>query len=130
MRYAGIGAVMVLTRLRLTNLLTTLPLRLHRAARRCFVLAIAPRCTTFAPLPPYLIFADPSYSLVNVLGSGQWSEDVVPTVAFNLRQVRKGNITMKIWDVAVSHPGWVAREKGRWGAPGMRSLQTGPLGSS
>ena len=41
-------------------------------------------------------------SLVNVLGSNQWSEDVVPTVAFNLRQVRKGNVTMKVWDVAVS----------------------------
>jgi hypothetical protein len=39
--------------------------------------------------------------LVNVLGSDQWSEDVVPTVAFNLRQVRKGNVTMKVWDVAV-----------------------------
>lgn len=39
-------------------------------------------------------------SLVNVLGSDQWSEDVVPTVAFNLRQVRKGNVTMKVWDVA------------------------------
>jgi hypothetical protein len=38
---------------------------------------------------------------VNVLGSDQWSEDVVPTVAFNLRQVRKGNVTMKVWDVAV-----------------------------
>lgn len=30
----------------------------------------------------------------------QWSEDVVPTVAFNLRKVRKGNVTFKIWDVA------------------------------
>lgn len=39
---------------------------------------------------------------MNVLGSDQWSEDVVPTVAFNLRQVRKGNVTMKVWDVAVS----------------------------
>jgi hypothetical protein len=44
------------------------------------------------------------FSLVNVLGSGQWSEEVVPTVAFNLRQVRKGNVTMKVWDVAVSDP--------------------------
>lgn len=26
----------------------------------------------------------------------------MPTVAFNLRQVRKGNVTMKVWDVAVS----------------------------
>lgn len=39
--------------------------------------------------------------LVNVLGSDQWSEDVVPTVAFNLRQIRKGNVIMKVWDVAV-----------------------------
>lgn len=30
----------------------------------------------------------------------QWSEDVVPTVAFNFRKVRKGNVTLKIWDVA------------------------------
>ena len=30
----------------------------------------------------------------------QWSEDVVPTVAFNFRKVRKGNVILKIWDVA------------------------------
>lgn len=34
----------------------------------------------------------------------QWSEDVVPTVAFNFRKVRKGNVTMKIWDVAGAFP--------------------------
>ncbi|KAI0711196.1 Arl8a protein [Fomitopsis betulina] len=39
-------------------------------------------------------------SFVNVIGSGQWSEEVVPTVAFNFRKVRRGNITLKIWDVA------------------------------
>ncbi|KIK79927.1 hypothetical protein PAXRUDRAFT_257796 [Paxillus rubicundulus Ve08.2h10] len=39
-------------------------------------------------------------SFVNVIGSGQWSEDVVPTVAFNYRKVRKGAVTLKIWDVA------------------------------
>ncbi|KIM54476.1 hypothetical protein SCLCIDRAFT_1221972 [Scleroderma citrinum Foug A] len=39
-------------------------------------------------------------SFVNVIGSGQWSEDVVPTVAFNFRKVRKGAVTLKIWDVA------------------------------
>ncbi|KAG9127052.1 hypothetical protein FRC07_000888 [Ceratobasidium sp. 392] len=43
-------------------------------------------------------------SFVNVLTSGQWSEDVVPTVAFNLRKVRKGNVTFKIWDVAGKAP--------------------------
>lgn len=30
----------------------------------------------------------------------QWSEDVVPTVAFNFKKIRKGSVTMKIWDVA------------------------------
>ncbi|TFY67866.1 hypothetical protein EVJ58_g1355 [Rhodofomes roseus] len=47
-------------------------------------------------------------SFVNVIGSGQrrvlhimkWSEEVVPTVAFNFRKVHRGNITLKIWDVA------------------------------
>ncbi|KAL7279924.1 hypothetical protein ACG7TL_006333 [Trametes sanguinea] len=39
-------------------------------------------------------------SFVNVLGTGQWSEDVVPTISFNLRKVKKGNVTLKIWDVA------------------------------
>ncbi|KAF9817315.1 hypothetical protein IEO21_03575 [Rhodonia placenta] len=39
-------------------------------------------------------------SFVNVIGSGQWSEDVVPTVAFNFRKVRRGNVTLKVWDVA------------------------------
>ena len=38
--------------------------------------------------------------LVSYLDVGQWSEDVVPTVAFNFRKVRKGKITFKIWDVA------------------------------
>ena len=33
----------------------------------------------------------------------QWSEDVVPTVAFHFRKVRKGNVTMKIWDLAGEH---------------------------
>ena len=55
---------------------------------------------------------------MNVIGSGQvrfspcnpllryelpglkWSEEVVPTVGFNVRNVRKGNITLKIWDIA------------------------------
>jgi len=39
-------------------------------------------------------------SFVNVIGSGQWSEEVVPTVGFNVRNVRKGNVTLKVWDIA------------------------------
>ncbi|KZV91200.1 P-loop containing nucleoside triphosphate hydrolase protein [Exidia glandulosa HHB12029] len=39
-------------------------------------------------------------SFCNVIGNGQWSEDVVPTVAFSYRQIRRGNIKFKVWDVA------------------------------
>ncbi|KIY67107.1 Arl8a protein [Cylindrobasidium torrendii FP15055 ss-10] len=39
-------------------------------------------------------------SFVNVIGNGQWVPEVVPTVAFNFRKIRKGNITLKVWDVA------------------------------
>ncbi|KAH9986703.1 ADP-ribosylation factor family-domain-containing protein [Russula vinacea] len=38
--------------------------------------------------------------LVTSFAFSKWSEDVVPTVAFNFRKVRKGNIVLKIWDVA------------------------------
>lgn len=30
----------------------------------------------------------------------QWTEDTVPTVAFHFRKVRRGNVTLKIWDLA------------------------------
>jgi hypothetical protein len=42
------------------------------------------------------------HSLTNVLAANQFSSDVVPTVAFNLKQVKKGNVNMKIWDLGVS----------------------------
>ena len=38
--------------------------------------------------------------LVTCFTFSKWSEDVVPTVAFNFRKVRKGNVVLKIWDVA------------------------------
>jgi hypothetical protein len=38
--------------------------------------------------------------LVTSFAFFKWSEDVVPTVAFNFRRVRKGNVVLKIWDVA------------------------------
>ncbi|KAH0630224.1 hypothetical protein JD844_012978 [Phrynosoma platyrhinos] len=31
--------------------------------------------------------------------SGQFSEDMIPTVGFNMRKVTKGNVTIKIWDI-------------------------------
>lgn len=40
-------------------------------------------------------------SFVNVLEiGGEWTEEVVPTVAFSFRVVRRDKIKLKIWDVA------------------------------
>ncbi|OMH83507.1 ADP-ribosylation factor-like protein 8B-A [Zancudomyces culisetae] len=38
-------------------------------------------------------------TLVNVVASGQFQEDMIPTVGFNMRKVTKGNVTIKLWDV-------------------------------
>ncbi|XP_058144314.1 ADP-ribosylation factor-like protein 8B isoform X3 [Dasypus novemcinctus] len=34
-----------------------------------------------------------------IMTSGQFSEDMIPTVGFNMRKVTKGNVTIKIWDI-------------------------------
>jgi len=38
-------------------------------------------------------------TLVNVLASGQFNEDMIPTVGFNMRKITKGNVTIKLWDI-------------------------------
>eukprot|EP00249_Psilotum_nudum_P016180 c25700_g1_i1 orf=315-872(+) len=38
-------------------------------------------------------------SLVNVIATGGYSEDMIPTVGFNSRRVTKGNVTIKLWDL-------------------------------
>ncbi|KAL2933444.1 ADP-ribosylation factor-like protein 8c [Bienertia sinuspersici] len=38
-------------------------------------------------------------SLVNAIATGGYSEDMIPTVGFNMRKVRKGNVTIKLWDL-------------------------------
>lgn len=38
-------------------------------------------------------------SLVNLLCSGQFADQMVPTVGFNMRKVRSGNTTIKVWDI-------------------------------
>ncbi|EFN51520.1 hypothetical protein CHLNCDRAFT_49235 [Chlorella variabilis] len=38
-------------------------------------------------------------SLVTVLTSGQFQEDMIPTVGFNMRKVTKGGVTLKCWDL-------------------------------
>ncbi|GAA5945055.1 hypothetical protein JCM10213_001543 [Rhodosporidiobolus nylandii] len=39
-------------------------------------------------------------SLVNVLTNNDFSESMIPTVGFNLRKIQKGNVTLKVWDLA------------------------------
>ncbi|CAN6274556.1 unnamed protein product, partial [Urochloa humidicola] len=38
-------------------------------------------------------------SLVNAVATGGYSEDMIPTVGFNMRKVTKGNVTIKLWDL-------------------------------
>mmetsp|Transcript_30509 Transcript_30509/g.47413 ORF Transcript_30509/g.47413 Transcript_30509/m.47413 type:complete len:186 (-) Transcript_30509:125-682(-) len=38
-------------------------------------------------------------TLVNVLASGDFVDDTIPTVGFNMRKVSKGNVTIKLWDI-------------------------------
>ena len=35
-------------------------------------------------------------SLVNVIATGHFSEDMIPTVGFNMRKVTKGNVSIKV----------------------------------
>lgn len=38
-------------------------------------------------------------SLVNVLATGVFPQDMIPTVGFNMRKVQKGRVTIKLWDL-------------------------------
>eukprot|EP00126_Sphaerothecum_destruens_P007412 Sdes_comp19833_c0_seq1m12042 len=38
-------------------------------------------------------------TFVNVITSGQFQEDNIPTVGINMRKVSKGNVTIKLWDI-------------------------------
>ena len=38
-------------------------------------------------------------TLVNVISSGAFAEDMIPTVGFNMKKVTKGNVTIKLWDI-------------------------------
>ncbi|CBY19390.1 unnamed protein product [Oikopleura dioica] len=38
-------------------------------------------------------------TFVNVIASGSYTEDTIPTVGFNMRKVQKGNVSIKIWDI-------------------------------
>ena len=38
-------------------------------------------------------------TFVNVIASGNYNEDMIPTVGFNMRKITKGNVTIKLWDI-------------------------------
>ncbi|EGD81653.1 ADP-ribosylation factor family protein [Salpingoeca rosetta] len=38
-------------------------------------------------------------TFVDVIASGKYNEDMLPTVGFNMRKVTKGNVTIKLWDI-------------------------------
>eukprot|EP00049_Salpingoeca_infusionum_P005702 m.95544 g.95544 ORF g.95544 m.95544 type:complete len:185 (-) comp13059_c0_seq1:300-854(-) len=38
-------------------------------------------------------------TFVNVIASGEYDEDMQPTVGFTMRKVTKGNVTIKLWDI-------------------------------
>ena len=35
-------------------------------------------------------------TFVNLIASGQYSEDMIPTVGFNMRKITKGNVTIRV----------------------------------
>jgi ADP-ribosylation factor-like protein 8 len=41
----------------------------------------------------------PFFFLSFVFQTGGFSEDMIPTVGFNMRKVTKGNVTIKLWDL-------------------------------
>eukprot|EP00298_Acanthocystis_sp_HF-20_P004700 c15021_g1_i1.p1 GENE.c15021_g1_i1~~c15021_g1_i1.p1 ORF type:complete len:188 (-),score=71.81 c15021_g1_i1:23-586(-) len=48
-------------------------------------------------------------TLVNVIANGEFVEDMIPTVGFNLRKVSKGKVQIKLWDL-----GGQPRFRGMW----------------
>eukprot|EP00697_Spironema_sp_BW2_P013746 gnl/Spiro4/3996_TR1988_c0_g1_i1.p1 gnl/Spiro4/3996_TR1988_c0_g1~~gnl/Spiro4/3996_TR1988_c0_g1_i1.p1 ORF type:complete len:203 (-),score=68.37 gnl/Spiro4/3996_TR1988_c0_g1_i1:203-754(-) len=38
-------------------------------------------------------------TLVNLLASGEFTENQIPTVGFNMKRVTKGKVTIKMWDL-------------------------------
>lgn len=38
-------------------------------------------------------------TLINSLQTGNFNEDTIPTVGVNIRSVKKGRVTLKIWDL-------------------------------
>ena len=38
-------------------------------------------------------------TLINSLNTGSFQDDAIPTVGVNIREVKQGKVTLKIWDL-------------------------------
>ena len=38
-------------------------------------------------------------TLLNTLSTGQYDEDTIPTIGFNLKEIKKGKVSLKVWDL-------------------------------
>lgn len=38
-------------------------------------------------------------TLLNTLATGEYDEDTIPTIGFNLKEIKKGKIALKVWDL-------------------------------
>ena len=38
-------------------------------------------------------------TLTNTLATGEFDEDTIPTIGFNYRRVRKGKVSINVWDL-------------------------------
>eukprot|EP01128_Nolandella_sp_AFSM9_P012415 TRINITY_DN925_c0_g1_i2.p1 TRINITY_DN925_c0_g1~~TRINITY_DN925_c0_g1_i2.p1 ORF type:complete len:204 (+),score=45.14 TRINITY_DN925_c0_g1_i2:45-614(+) len=38
-------------------------------------------------------------TLVNLISTGQFNEDMIPTVGFSMKKVKRGNVEIKLWDI-------------------------------
>ncbi|XP_060160623.1 ADP-ribosylation factor-like protein 8A isoform X1 [Globicephala melas] len=73
---------------------------LQYSGKTTFVNVIAP----FGPWPPRTAHLGPGdfcpfSNSDSSFQSGQFNEDMIPTVGFNMRKITKGNVTIKLWDI-------------------------------
>eukprot|EP00010_Vexillifera_abyssalis_P000759 CAMPEP_0201551808 /NCGR_PEP_ID=MMETSP0173_2-20130828/10339_1 /ASSEMBLY_ACC=CAM_ASM_000268 /TAXON_ID=218659 /ORGANISM="Vexillifera sp., Strain DIVA3 564/2" /LENGTH=171 /DNA_ID=CAMNT_0047962145 /DNA_START=57 /DNA_END=569 /DNA_ORIENTATION=+ len=38
-------------------------------------------------------------TLVNIMSGGEYQQDQIPTVGFNMSKITRGNVTIKLWDI-------------------------------
>jgi ADP-ribosylation factor-like protein 8 len=38
-------------------------------------------------------------TLLNTMHTGEYDEDTIPTIGFNLKEIKKGKVGLKVWDL-------------------------------